>query len=148
MFYQIHFWCSILHLMKSAQHCLYNSGKSRCTWYMWSNDMLVLWNFITAIFMKIENTVYISFQNSTLLFINGLIFDIMNIQNNQSFEFEWIPVLAPLRSSMIEGFHGFVMVSLSRSKIRWIPFSNTKETLQKIVARKCSYRGKHMEGWK
>ena len=39
-------------------------------------------------FMKIENTVYTSFQNSTLLFINGLIFDIMNIQNNQSLEFE------------------------------------------------------------
>ena len=49
-------------------------------------------------FMKIENTVYTSFQNSTLLFINGLIFDIMNIQNNQSLEFEWIPMLAPLRS--------------------------------------------------
>ena len=44
-------------------------------------------------FMKIENTVYTSFQNITLLFINGSIFDIMNIQNNQSFEFEWIPVL-------------------------------------------------------
>ena len=39
-------------------------------------------------FMKIENAVYTSFQNSTLLFINGLIFDIMNIQNNQSLEFE------------------------------------------------------------
>ena len=39
-------------------------------------------------FMKIENTVYTYFQNSTLLFINGLIFDIMNIQNNQSLEFE------------------------------------------------------------
>ena len=49
-------------------------------------------------FMQIENTVYTSFQNSTLLFINGLIFDIMNIQNNQSLEFEWIPMLAPLRS--------------------------------------------------
>ena len=49
-------------------------------------------------FMKIENTVYTSFQNSTLLFINGLIFDIMNIQNNQSLEFEWISMLAPLRS--------------------------------------------------
>ena len=33
-------------------------------------------------FMKIENTVYTSFENSKLLFINGLIFDIMNIQNN------------------------------------------------------------------
>ena len=49
-------------------------------------------------FMKIENAVYTSFQNSTLLFINGLIFGIMNIQNNQSIEFEWIPMLAPLRS--------------------------------------------------
>ena len=39
-------------------------------------------------FMKIENAVYTSFQNSTLLFINELIFDIMNIQNNQSLEFE------------------------------------------------------------
>ena len=49
-------------------------------------------------FMKIENAVYTSFQNSTLLFINELIFDIMNIQNNQSLEFEWIPMLAHLRS--------------------------------------------------
>ena len=47
--------------------------------------------------MKIENTVYSSFQNSTLLLINGLIFDIMNIQNNQSLEFEWMPMLARLR---------------------------------------------------
>ena len=38
--------------------------------------------------MKIENAVYTSFQNSTLLFINELIFDIMNIQDNQSLEFE------------------------------------------------------------
>ena len=49
-------------------------------------------------FMKIENTVYRSLQNSTLLFINGLIFDIMKIQNSQSLEFQWIPMLLPLRS--------------------------------------------------
>ena len=48
--------------------------------------------------MKIEFTVFTSSQNSTLLFINALIFDIMNIQNNQYFELEWIPMLAPLRS--------------------------------------------------
>ena len=48
--------------------------------------------------MKIEDTVYTSFQNSTLLFINGLIFDIINIQNKQPLEFEWLPMLAPLRS--------------------------------------------------
>ena len=40
------------------------------------------------LFKKIENVVYTSFQNSMFLFINGLIFDIMNIQNNQSLEFE------------------------------------------------------------
>ena len=39
-------------------------------------------------FFKKENAVHTSFQNSMLLFINGLIFDIMNIQNNKSFEFE------------------------------------------------------------
>ena len=49
-------------------------------------------------FIKIENVVYKSCQNSTLLFINGLTFHIMNLQNNQSLEFEWKPMLAPLRS--------------------------------------------------
>ena len=49
-------------------------------------------------FMKIENAVYKSCQNNTLLFFNGSTFDIMNIENNQSLEFEWKPVLAPLRS--------------------------------------------------
>ena len=37
---------------------------------------------------KIENAVYTSCQNRTLLFINGLIFHIMNFQDNQSLEFE------------------------------------------------------------
>ena len=45
--------------------------------------------------MKIEKNIYTSFQHSMLLFINGLNFDIMNIQNNQSLEFECIPLLAP-----------------------------------------------------
>ena len=71
-------------ISKSAQHCLYNSGKDRCTRYMWSNNMFVVWNPILLFFMKIENNVYTSFQNSMLLFINGLIFDIMNIQNKIS----------------------------------------------------------------
>ena len=50
------------------------------------------------LFIKTDNAVYMSFQNSTLLFIYWLIFDVINIQNNQSLEFEWIPMLAPLRS--------------------------------------------------
>ena len=52
---------------------------------------------------------------------------------------------------MIEGFHGFVMFSLSLSKIGWILFSNAKETLQKMLARKClyRYRCKHnVKDWK
>ena len=40
------------------------------------------------LFKKIENAAYTCFKNSMLLFINELIFDIMNIQNNQSLEFE------------------------------------------------------------
>ena len=47
--------------------------------------------------------------------------------------------------SMIEDFYGFVM---SLSKIGWILFSNAKETLQKMSARKRSYRGKRMKDWK
>ena len=64
--------------------------------------------------MKIEHAVYKSCQNSTLLFINGLIFGIMNIQNTQCVQFEWKPVQD---LSMVEGFHGLVMFSLSLSKI-------------------------------
>ena len=48
--------------------------------------MFVLWDRISAIFY--EDRKDTSFKNSSLLFVNGLIFDIMNIQNNQSFEFE------------------------------------------------------------
>ena len=91
--------CTLMPLRKSAQHCPFNSsikvdivdacGAMICSYF--GIPFLLF-------FMKIENTVYTSFQNSTLLFINGLIFDIMNIQNNQSLEFEWIPMLPPLRS--------------------------------------------------
>ena len=70
-------------------------------------------------FTKIENTVYTSSQNSMLLFINGLIFDIINIQNNKS-DCLWCPSLV----------------------------SNAKETSQRMLARKFSYRGKHMKDWK
>ena len=49
-------------------------------------------------FTIVENVVHTSCQNSMLLFINALIFYIMNIQNNQSHEFEWNPMPAPLRS--------------------------------------------------
>ena len=41
-----------IHLMKLAQHSLYNSGKGKYTWYIWSNDMFILWNCISAIFYE------------------------------------------------------------------------------------------------
>ena len=50
------------------------------------------------IFIRIENAVYTSCQNSALFLINGLIFDIINTKNNQSLKFEWKPMLEPLRS--------------------------------------------------
>ena len=103
------------------------------------------WIIFLLLFMKIENTFYTSFQNSTFLFINGLIFDIMNIQNNQSLESEWIPMLAPLKSVNDRRFSWLRNVLL---KIGLILFSIDKEILHKILARFCSYRGKHMKDWK
>ena len=52
------------------------------------------------LFKKTENAVCTSFQNTMLLFLNGLIVDIMNIQNNQSLESEWVPMLAPFIRSV------------------------------------------------
>ena len=52
------------------------------------------------LFMRKEYAVYTSFQNSMLLLINGFIFDIMNIQNNHSLVFEWVPMLAPFIRSV------------------------------------------------
>ena len=178
MFYLLHFWLSTLHWMKfhynskvQTYHCspcikyIYryfrwfrNQHNTVCT-ILVKIDVLdtyggMICSYFGIVFLllfkKIENAVYTSFNNSICLFINGLIFDIMNIQNNQSLEFEWVPMLAQLiRYLMIEGFHGFVMFSLSLSKIGWILSSNAKETLQKMLARKCShqYCGKHLKYW-
>ena len=75
--------------MKSAQYCLCNSGikvdiLDTCGAMICSYFGIAFLLF----FIKIENAVYTSCQNSTLLFINGLIFDIMNTQNKQSLQFE------------------------------------------------------------
>ena len=39
-------------------------------------------------FLRRKRMLYTSFQNSMFLFINGLLFDIINIQNNQFLEFK------------------------------------------------------------
>ena len=144
MFYLFHFWCSILHSTKSAQHRLYNFAKGKRTQYMWSNDMFLLW--VLLFFMKIEKTFYASFKNSTFLFINGLIFDIMNIRNNQSLEFEWIPMFARLRSVNDRRFSWLRNVFLKSvqdglNSVQQCQGSFTKDTGQKIFILWQTYEG-------
>ena len=101
-------------------------------------------------FMKIENTFYTSSQNSMLLFINGLIFGIMNIQNNQSLEFEWIPMLAPLRSVNDQKFSWLCNVFLKLfqdwlNSVQKSQGSFERDSGQKMLI---SWEGKHMKDWK
>ena len=151
MFYLLHFWCSTLHLMKSAQHCLYNSsikvdifdtcGAMKCSY---SGIAFLLF------FTKIENGVYTYCQNSTLLFINGLIFDIMSTQNNQSLEFEWKSMLAPLGSvnDQVSSWIRNVFLKLfqdwlnSVQKRQW---NFERDAGQKMFI---SWGVKHMKDWK
>ena len=42
-----------IHLIKLELHCLYNSGKPLLDIrYLWSNDMFIIWNCISAIFYE------------------------------------------------------------------------------------------------
>ena len=59
--------------------------------------MFILWNSISAIFYEDRECCLHILPKQHTFFINGLIFGIMNIQNNQSLEFEWKPMLTPLK---------------------------------------------------
>ena len=48
----IYFISDVLHFMKIAQNCLYNSGKGRYTRYMWKNGMFILWDRTSDIFYE------------------------------------------------------------------------------------------------
>ena len=98
------------------------------------------------LFKNIENAVYTSFKNSILLFINGLIFDIMNIQNNQSLEFEWKPMLAPLRSVNDQRFSWLRNVFLKSfqdwlNSVQQCQGNFTKDTGQKMFISWQTYEG-------
>ena len=76
----IYFISDVPHYIRSNQH------STVCT-ILVKVDVLKTWGAMIysyvriaflLFFMKIENTVYTSFQNITFLFINGLIFDILN----------------------------------------------------------------------
>ena len=86
--------------MKSAQHWLYNSGIKVD---ILNTGGAMIYSYFGIAFLlfstKIENAFYTSCQKSTVLFINELIFDIINTQINQSLGFEWKPMLEPLRSA-------------------------------------------------
>ena len=123
--------------------------KSRYTWHMWSNDMFILWNCISIFYKDRECCLHI-LPNNTLLFINKLIFDIMNTKTsllnlNESQCYHHLDL------SLIKDFHGIVTFSLSYAKTGWILFRNTEEILKEMLARKYSYRlwgSKHMKDWK
>ena len=132
------------HYIRSNQHntaCTILVKVDVYTRYMWSNNMFVLWNRISAIFYEDRKYCLHIFP----WFLTSWTFRITSLLNLNEYQ-----CYHHLDLSMIEGFHGFVMFSLSLSKIGWILFSNAKETLQKMLARKCSYRyrGKHMKDWK
>ena len=108
MFYLLYFWCNTLHLMKSAQNCLCNSG-IKVDILDTCGAMICLYFGIAFLlfFLRIGNAVYIYCRNSALFFINGLIFEIMDTQNNQPLEFEWKSILAPPTSVNDERFSWF-----------------------------------------
>ena len=137
--------------MKSAQHCLCNSDikvdiLNTC-------GTMICWYFGIAFllfFIRIENAIYTSCQNSTLLFINGLIFDIMNTQNNQSLEFEWKPMLAPLRSVNDQRFSWLRNVFLKLfqdwlNSVQKLQLNFERDAGQKMFI---SWGSKHMKDWK
>ena len=143
MFYLLHFWCSTLHLIKSAEYCLYNSGIKVDILDTRGAMICSYFGIAFLLFFKnIENAVSTSCQNSTVFFINGLIFDVMNTQNNQSLEFEWKPMLAPFTSVNDQRYSWIHNVFLNL-------FQDWLNSIQKrqgnferdALARNCSYRG-------
>ena len=107
MFHLLYFWLFTLHLMKF--HYIIVMVIVRICAILVKIDILNTYRAMICsyfgivfllLFKKIENTIYTSFKNNILLFINGLIFGIMKIQNNQSLEFEWVPMLAPFIRSV------------------------------------------------
>ena len=155
MCYVLLFWKFALHLMKSSQHCQSNSGIK--VYILDTCGAMVLSYFgITFLlfFIKVENVVYTSCQNIKLLFINSLIFDIMNTQNIQSLKFaRKAIILEPLminanhwrfswfRNVFLKSFQYWLNSVTSRKLCKkcW-----SGQHYQTFISTKRSYRGKHM----
>ena len=113
--------------------------KGRYTRYLWSM-ICSYFEIAFLLFLEIENAVYTSYQNSTLLFINEFIFDIMNTQNNQSLQFEWKSMLAPLRSVNDQRFSWLHNVFLKIFQDWLNSVQKYQENFERdALTRKCSY---------
>ena len=118
----------------------------RYTRYIWSNDMFILRNCISAIFIRIEDAVYTSWQNSALFFINRLIFDI----SHQSLEFEWKPMLAPPRS-VNDGRFSWLRNVFLKLLQDWLNSVQKRQgNFERDAGQKMfiSWIGKHIKDWK
>ena len=115
------------------------------------NQYKTAWIVFLLLFKKRQNVVYTCFQNSMLLLINGFIFDLMNIQNNQSLEFEWVPMLAPFIGSVNDWRFPWicnVFVKLFQDWLNSVQYCQgnfTKDACQKMFI---SISSQEYEGWK
>ena len=80
------------------------------------------------------------------LFISGFIFDIVNVQNNQSLEFEWKPMSATLRSVSDQRFSWLQNAFLKsfqdwQNSVQQRQENFTKEASQKMFISWQAYEG-------
>ena len=124
MFYLLHFWLPTLHSMKShynskvqTYHC------STCIKYiyLYQNWVRNQYDTVCTTLVKID---VLNTYGVMICSYFGIIFFLFFKKIENAF---------------------YTSFKYSLSKIDWILFSNAKETLQKMLARKCSYRyhGKH-----
>ena len=118
---------------QTSKHCVYNSGKGRCNRYIWSNDMFVLWNRISAIFYEDRKYCLHIFP----WFLTSWTFRITSLLNLNEYQ-----CYHHLDLSMIKGFHVFVMFSLHLSNsVQQCKGNFTKDTGQKMLISWQTYEG-------
>ena len=150
MFYLLHFWWSTFTFNEisttlSIQFWYKRNILDTCGRMIGSHFGIAFLLF----FIKTENAVYTSCQNSALLFINGLTFDIMNTQNNKSLEFEWKPMLTPLRSVDDQRFSWLCSVFLKLFQDLLNSVQKCEGNFERDTGQKISVsRGEHMKDWK
>ena len=97
-------------------------------------------------FMKIENTVYTSCQKST--FINGLIFDIINIQITSLLNLNenQLALLRSVNDRRLSWLRNVFLKSFQR--LAEFCSATPMKLYKRCWSKKCSYRGRHISDWK